>query len=129
MTLPAIFAILVGVGMVAQWATSFATRQIPELQTEPFRIWFHIAGEMVTAVSLITAGVGLLISQPWGPALYLVATGMLIYTRDRQPGLLRTERPMDLGADLRRPARPGHCQRPGRGQDWDLEKLTAQARR
>jgi hypothetical protein len=86
MTLPAIFAILVGVGMVAQWATSFATRQIPELQTEPFRIWFHIAGEMVTAVSLITAGVGLLISQPWGPALYLVATGMLIYTVIVSPG-------------------------------------------
>lgn len=86
MTLPAFFAILVGTGMIAQWAMSYRSRQIPELKTEPYRIWFHIAGEMATAVSLILGGIGLLTSQPWAPVVYLVATGMLFYTVIVSPG-------------------------------------------
>jgi hypothetical protein len=85
-TLPAVFAILVGVGMIGQWAMSYATKQIPELKTEPYRIWFHITGEMVTAVLLILGGASLLASLPWAPSLYLVAMGMLFYTVIVSPG-------------------------------------------
>jgi hypothetical protein len=86
MTLPAIFAILVGMMMIGQWIMLFVTRQIAELETEPFRIWFHIAGEIVTAVLLIAGGAGLLLSLPWSIALYLVAMGMLLYTAIVSPG-------------------------------------------
>ena len=86
MTLPALFAILVGAGMIGQWAVSDVTKQIPELQSEPYRIWFHITGEMVTAVLLILGGAGLLSSQPWAPVLYLVSMGMLFYTTIVSPG-------------------------------------------
>ena len=56
MNFPAIFAIVVGMGMIAQWAMSFFNHQIPELKTEPLRIAFHIAGEMLTAVLLVISG-------------------------------------------------------------------------
>jgi hypothetical protein len=45
-TLPAIFAFLIGVGMIGQWTVSFLSRQIPELKTEPYRIWFHMARDL-----------------------------------------------------------------------------------
>ena len=86
MKFAAIFAILIGIGMTAQWAMSYLTGQIPELKTEPWRIAFHLAGEMLTAVCLIVGGAGLLSGQGWAPAVYLVATGMLLYTVIVSPG-------------------------------------------
>lgn len=86
MTFSAIFAILVGAAMIGQWTASYVTKQIPELQSEPFRIWFHIAGEMVTAVSLIVGGIGLLTVQSWAPALFLISMGLLLYTAIVSPG-------------------------------------------
>jgi len=86
MTFSAVFSLLVGTGMIGQWTLSYLTRQIPELTTEPIRIWFHIAGEMATAISLIVSGVGLLLHSPWAPNLLLVSTGMLIYTAVVSPG-------------------------------------------
>ena len=86
MTMPGIFSIIVGVGMIGQWSLSFATKQIPELATEPIRIWFHIVGEMGTAVLLVISGVGLLSQTTWAPALFLVSAGMLIYTALVSPG-------------------------------------------
>jgi len=86
MTFPAVFAILVGVGMIGQWAASFIGKQIPELQSEPIRIRFHIAAEMVTAICLNLAGVGLFSAKAWSIPLYLVSSGMLFYTAIVSPG-------------------------------------------
>jgi hypothetical protein len=86
MRFPGIFSIVVGAGMIGQWSASFAAKQIPELTTEPFRIWFHIAGEMATALMLIISGIGLLSQTAWAPDLFLVSSGMLIYTAVVSPG-------------------------------------------
>jgi hypothetical protein len=86
MTFPAIFGILVGFGMIGQWTFSYISKQIPELETERVRVLFHIAAELITAVALIVGGVGLLGGWPWGVPLYLIATGMLIYTMIVSPG-------------------------------------------
>ncbi|MCB0202461.1 MAG: hypothetical protein KDI03_20515 [Anaerolineae bacterium] len=86
MTLPAIFAVVVGLGMIVQWTLSWRAGQVPELQTEPIRIRFHIAGEMVTALALIAGGAGLLLHTAWSVPLYLVAMGMLFYTAIVSPG-------------------------------------------
>jgi hypothetical protein len=83
---PAIFAILVSLGMIGQWSFSFFSRQIPELETERIRIVFHLAAEMTTAVALIAGGIGLLVNAGWGIPLYLLATGMLLYTAIVSPG-------------------------------------------
>lgn len=86
MTFAAIFAIVVGLGMIGQWTASYLAKQIPELKTEPIRIAFHLAAEMATALCLIVSGVALLVGQPWGSTLYLVASGMLFYTAIVSPG-------------------------------------------
>jgi len=86
MVFPATLALFVGTGMIGQWILSYVKEQIPELQSEPIRIWFHIAGEMVTAVSLISSGFGLLAGSSWAPQLYLIAIGMLFYTSIVSPG-------------------------------------------
>lgn len=84
----AIFALIVGLGMIGQWIMSFITKQIPELETQPIRIWFLIAGEFLTALTLILNGVGLIAGWPWSPLLYLIASGMLIYTAIVSPGYI-----------------------------------------
>ena len=80
MNFPALYAIVVGLLMIAQWAFFLITRQVPELKTERVRVLFHIADEFLTAVVLIVSGIGLLAQQIWATALYPVAMGMLLYT-------------------------------------------------
>jgi hypothetical protein len=82
----AIFAIVVGTGMIIQWLTSYFQRQIPELKTEPIRIGFHLAGELATSLALIISGTGLLTGSSWADTLFLVASGMLLYTAIVSPG-------------------------------------------
>jgi hypothetical protein len=82
----AIYAIIVGSGMIAQWVLSYVTHQIPELKTEPVRIGFHILAEMLTASMLMMSGVGLLSSEDWGKNIFLIAMGMLFYTCVVSPG-------------------------------------------
>jgi hypothetical protein len=86
MTFASVFAIAVGLGMIAQWTMSYVSRQIPELKTEPIRIGFHIAAEMITALMLIVGGIGLLAAQPWASIVYPSAIGMLMYTVIVSPG-------------------------------------------
>lgn len=86
MIFPAIFSILVGIGMIGQWTFSYLSKQIPELETERTRILFHIAAELVTALGLIVGGIGLLVNPAWGRPVYLVASGMLLYTAIVSPG-------------------------------------------
>jgi hypothetical protein len=86
MKFAAIFAIIVGIGMIAQWTMSYLSKQIPELKTEPIRIGFHLAAEGVTALCLIISGIGLLLGAGWGLSLFLIAAGMLFYTAIVSPG-------------------------------------------
>lgn len=86
MKFPGWFGIIVGFSMLAQWSFSLATGQVPELQTEPFRIYFHLASEFVTAMGLLVSGIGLLMNKSWGKVGYPVATGMLLYSVIVSPG-------------------------------------------
>lgn len=86
MIFPAVYSIFIGLGMIAQWLMSYFSNQIPELVTEPYRIAFHLAGEVLTAVMLIAGGAGLLAKAKWSKTVYLLATGMLIYTAIVSPG-------------------------------------------
>ena len=86
MVISAIFSIVVGMAMIGQWSHLYLTKEIPELQDEPIRIRFHIAGELVTAVCLIISGIGLLASLAWSVNLYLISLGMLFYTAIVSPG-------------------------------------------
>jgi len=92
MTFAAWYAIIVGLLMFGQWGFFLATKQVPELKTEPVRIAFHLAGEFLTAGALIAGGVGLLTGSVWGPQIYPVAVGMLIYTVVVSPGYFAQKR-------------------------------------
>ena len=65
MKFASIFSIIIGTGMIGQWMMSYFTKQIPELKSEPTRIWFHIAAELTTAICLLVSGIGLLITANW----------------------------------------------------------------
>lgn len=86
MMFAAVFALVVGIGMLIQWGLSFASKQIPELHSEPIRIVFHLAGEATTAILLIISGMGLLRSALWAPTIFYIAAGMLMYTAIVSPG-------------------------------------------
>ena len=53
------YSIFVGVLMFAQWGFFLAVGAVPELQTEPIRIGFYLAGEFFTALCLIIGGAAL----------------------------------------------------------------------
>lgn len=80
------YGLVVGVMMFGMWGFFLATGQVPELQTEPLRITFHLAAEFSTAICLIIGGVGLLKNLPWAKTVYFIATGMLLYSLIVSPG-------------------------------------------
>ena len=86
MLFPSIISIVIGISMIAMWSVSYFTRQIPELETEPTRIKFHLAAEFATAVALLIAGIGLITNQEWVVSIYLVSMGMLLYSVIVSPG-------------------------------------------
>lgn len=73
------FAIVVGIAILAIWAYMLGTGSVPELDIRPLATWLHIAGEVVTALLLIAAGIGLLRHSVWGRRLYIFATAALLF--------------------------------------------------
>jgi hypothetical protein len=86
MIFPSIFAIVVGIGMCGMWSVSYFSKQIPELESEPIRIKFHLAAEFTTAIVLLIAGTALITNQAWAVSAHLIAMGMLLYTVIVSPG-------------------------------------------
>lgn len=80
------YSILVGILMIGQWVFFLVSGQVPELQTEPIRIAFHLAAELITAIVLVFAGYLLLKKTSLSKPLALVAAGMLLYTTIVSPG-------------------------------------------
>lgn len=83
---PIIFGAVCGIGMFAQWILFIVTGQVPELQTEPYRIAFHLAAEGITALGLIVSSIMLLKQSHTGKILYAIACGMLLYSVIVSPG-------------------------------------------
>lgn len=91
MTFAAVYVIIVGILMFGQWAFFLATKQVPELKTEPIRIRFHIADEFITGGLLIASGIGMLAKSDRATKLYPVAMGMLLYTVIVSAGYFRAK--------------------------------------
>ncbi len=86
MKLSGIYGIFVGLMMLTQWVFFLATNQVPELQTEPWRIALHLVAEFITAVGLIISGGMLIKHTAWGARSYLFFSGMLVYSVIASPG-------------------------------------------
>ena len=80
------YSITVGIVMIGQWTFFISMGQVPELQSEPLRIAFHLASEGITAILLILSGVGVLRSWKRIRIWYHVACGMLLYSVIVSPG-------------------------------------------
>jgi hypothetical protein len=82
----AIYALTVGLMMLAMWSFFIASAQVPELRNKPVEIAFHLTVEFSTAIALVVAGLAALRGRLWGAVLELFAFGMLIYTIMLSPG-------------------------------------------
>lgn len=86
MNFSAIYAIGVGVLMLVQWVFFLVTGNVPELQSAPWSITFHLAAEFLTAILLITSGVMLIKVHPLAKQVFLLAAGMVIYAMVNSAG-------------------------------------------
>lgn len=101
MIFAAAYAISVGVLMLVQWALTAARDRIPD-PTEALsgrgrrELVFHWVAESLTSISLVTAGIALLLQRTWAPRIYMLAMGMLVYTVINSAGYFaqRREWPM-----------------------------------
>jgi hypothetical protein len=66
--------------MLGMWFLLLFKREVPELKTKPTQIFFHLAAEFLTAGALIIGGIGFIVNQPWGLAIFFIAIGMAIYS-------------------------------------------------
>jgi peptidoglycan/LPS O-acetylase OafA/YrhL len=80
------FSTIVGLFMLSMWAFFLAAGQVPELQTAPFEIAFHLAAEFATALALVVGGLAIVSGRSWGRLISLAALGMLIYSVVVSPG-------------------------------------------
>jgi hypothetical protein len=86
MTFPAWYGILVGVLMIVQWTFSIGSGGVPEFQTAPWEIAFHLAAEFTAAHFLLSGGIATLKTTRWGKQILMAGLGMVIYSEIVSPG-------------------------------------------
>jgi len=75
-----IYIIIIGIAMLSMWIFLLGKREVPELTTKPTQIYFHLVAELLTSITLIIGGIGLIMNQSWGVALFFISIGMAIYS-------------------------------------------------
>ena len=75
-----IYIIIIGIAMLSMWIFLLGKREVPELTTKPTQIYFHLVAELLTSVALIIGGIGLIMNQSWGVAIFFISIGMAIYS-------------------------------------------------
>jgi hypothetical protein len=75
-----IYIIIIGIAMLIMWIFLLGKREVPELKTKPTQIYFHLVAELLTSFALIIGGIGLIMNQSWGVALFFISIGMAIYS-------------------------------------------------
>ena len=74
-----VYAIVIGIGILGLWIMLLLTKQVPELETEPIAIKFHIAAESAMGLISILSGIFLLVNLTWAPYIFALAMGLIIY--------------------------------------------------
>jgi hypothetical protein len=80
------YGIGVGTLIILQWIFFVATGSVPEFQTTPWAISFHMMAELLLALALLIGGMATLRLNPWGEKALLIALGMAIYSEINSPG-------------------------------------------
>lgn len=80
------YDLIVGIGMIAQWASMIARGQVIAADQDAvsgrgrIEMAFHWVAELLTALALIVAGIALFATRPWAEWIHTLAAGMLLYT-------------------------------------------------
>ena len=74
-----IYAIIIGIGIITLWVMLLRTYQVPELNSEPIAIKFHITAEMTMGIVSLISGIFLLIGFSWALYFFILAMGLIIY--------------------------------------------------
>lgn len=80
-----ISGIVIGLLMINQWLFFLLTGNVPEIQTAPIEITFHIIIELITAAVLIVSAM-LFTAEPKKSAVCIFGQGMLGYTSVNSAG-------------------------------------------
>ncbi|MHA2005685.1 MAG: hypothetical protein ACXABO_02495 [Promethearchaeota archaeon] len=75
-----IYTIIIGIAMLCMWTLLLSKREVPELNTKPTQITFHLIAEFITSIILIIGGIGLILNQSWGVSIFFISIGMVIYS-------------------------------------------------
>lgn len=92
MVFAAIFALLTGIAIIGQWIIAIKRKEVKgldegaELGRGSKEMAFHYVAEFGTAIMLIISAAGLFGKTLWGPYLFLISAGMLIYTAVNSAG-------------------------------------------
>jgi hypothetical protein len=78
------YAIVTGLGMIGVWIMLLVTGNDPQLQNEletiPLSITMTIISDVLTGITLITGGMGLLMKKEWSVKVFLLSMGFLFYS-------------------------------------------------
>jgi len=74
-----IYSVVLGIGIIALWSMLLATNNVPELNTEPWAIAFHLVAEMGMGLLAVLSGILIINNKKCGGLIYLVSSGVVIY--------------------------------------------------
>ena len=80
------FGLATGSAMVGMWAFLLGTSGVPEVESAPVALAFHLVAEGTAALGLIVSSVALLRNTSWAPPAFTVVAGMLLYSVLNSPG-------------------------------------------
>ncbi|SET18132.1 hypothetical protein SAMN05660297_01634 [Natronincola peptidivorans] len=74
------YSILLGICIIGLWIMLLTTDTVPELETEPITIYFHLIAEVLMGILLCISGIGLFRKQSWGNLMFILSNGLVIYS-------------------------------------------------
>ena len=74
-----IYSIILGIGIIGLWIMLLVSKQVPELETEPIAITFHIIAEGTMGLISVVSGILMLVNLLWAIYPFCVAMGLVIY--------------------------------------------------
>lgn len=71
---------IIGIGIIGLWIMLLGTNQVPELETEPIAIVFHIVIECIMGILSILSSIWLFRRRKYYKQLILFTNGLLAYS-------------------------------------------------
>ena len=75
-----VYSIIIGVSIIGLWIMLLATGNVPELETEPISIYFHLVAEIVMGALSLISGVALFRNLRWANPMFILSSGFVMYS-------------------------------------------------